>query len=113
MATLETVIGWLSVAEAIEQWPDAPGEPDDGYAELVGLMATAHEVLAPKGTALDPAPVRYQTAQVLYMQHLYARKRTGNGDSMGAEGFQISTWPLVQEAYTLMRQGRRTVRGLR
>jgi hypothetical protein len=122
MASLSSVIGWLSVQDVIGDgdtpglWADAPGEAEDGYAELANLMGTAHEVLAPHGEALDPAPERYKTAQLLYMRHLYARSRSGNQDTTGADGFQVSTWPLVQEAYGLMRQrvkapGRR-VRGL-
>jgi hypothetical protein len=116
MATLESVVGWLSVQEAIDVWPDAPGEEDNGYAELVNLMATAHEVLEPKGERLDPAPERYRTAQVFYMQHLWNRKRTGNGETTGPDGYQVSTYHLEQDAYRLMRQrdrkpGRR-IRGL-
>jgi hypothetical protein len=113
MATLESIIGWLSVQNAIALWPDAPGEPEDGYEELVNLLATAHEFLEGKGPKIDPPPERYKTAQILYMQHIYARKRTGNGESMGADGYQISTYPLVQEAIGYMRLGRTRIRGLR
>lgn len=115
MATLASIIGWLSVQEAIELWPDAPGEPEDGYAELANLMATAHEFLEGKGPKLDPPPERFKTAQVYYMQHLYARKRTaaGGGDSVGADGYQVSTYPMVMDAIGLMRLGQKRIRGLR
>lgn len=112
MATLASVIGWVSIQEAIDLWPDAPGEEADGYAQLASLLGAAHEVLAPMGPALDPAPERYKQAQLLYTQHLWSRRQTGNGDSYGAEGFQVSTFPMVQEAKDLMKAGRTKFRGL-
>lgn len=113
MAGLESTIGWLSVQEVIDLWPDAPGEEENAYAELANLMGTAHEVLETKGPPLDPPPERYKTAQLLYMKHLWARQRAGNGDQLGVDGLAVSTWPLVQEAFGLMRLNRRGVRGLR
>jgi hypothetical protein len=119
MATLDSTIGWLSVRDVIGDddkagiWADAPGEVEDGYAELANLMGTAHEVLATKGPEMDPPPERYKTAQVLYMRHLWARSRSGNGDQAGVDGLAVSTWPLVQEAYGLMRVGRSGRGGMR
>lgn len=93
-------VGWVDTAEVQQDWPDAPDlEP------LKRLLAVAHETLeayAPK-PILDPPPERYSMAQVLLCQHLAARKRAGDGDTYGPEGFQFSTYPLVMEARGLIR----------
>lgn len=112
MATLASVIGWVSIQEAIDLWADAPGEEADGYANLASLLGSAHEVLAPLGTNMEPPPERYKQAQLLYTQHLWSRRQAGNGDSYGPEGFAVSTFPMVQEAKDLMRAGRSRFRGL-
>ena len=118
MAALTDTIGWLTVQEAIDLWPDAPGEEADGYAELASLLGTAWEVLAPKGRPVadgEAVPERYRQAQLLYTRHLWARSKAGDGSTIGPDGYQISTYPLVMEAYTLMRVGRtrKGIRGLR
>ena len=112
MATLESVIGWVSIQEAIDLWPDAPGEEADGYAGLASLLGAAHEVLAPLGPELDPAPEKYKQAQLLYTQHLWTRRQSGNGDGYGPDSMNVSTFPMVQEARDLMRSGRPRIRGL-
>lgn len=112
--TLESVIGWLSIQEAIDLWPNAPEDQEEGYPILANLMATAHEFLEFYATKVDPAPERYKKAQVLYMQHLHNRARSGDGDTaMGADGLAVSTYPLVMEARSLVSLGRSPLRGLR
>jgi hypothetical protein len=113
MATLGTTIGWLTVQEVLDLWPDAPGEDLDNLAELANLMGTAHEFLKGKGPNLEPPPESYKSAQILYMKHLWARGTAGNGDTMGPDGYQVSTFPMVLEAIGLMKLHRRRVRGLR
>jgi len=93
-------VGWADTTKVTADWPDAPDA-----TTLVQLLAVAHEVLeeyAPK-PVLDPPPERYTLAQVLLCQHLAARKRAGDGDTYGPEGFQFSTYPLVMEARALIR----------
>ena len=111
MATLSSTIGWLTVQEAIDLWPDAPGE-EEPYAELANLMGTSHEFLVGKGPRLEPPPESYKSAQNLYMRHLWARGQAGNGESLGPDGYQVSTYPMVMEAVGLMKLHRRRVRGL-
>ena len=113
MATLASTIGWLTIEEAIDLWSDAPGEEADGYAQLASLLGAAHEVLAPLGPPLDPAPEKYKQAQLLYTQHLWSRRQAGGSDSYGPDGLSISTFPMVQEAKDLMRSGRSKFRGIR
>jgi hypothetical protein len=112
MATLSSVIGWVSIQEAIDLWPDAPGEEADAYAELASLLGAAHEVLAPMGPTMEPAPEKYKQAQLLYTQHLWSRRQSGNAESFGPDGAAVSTFPMVLEAYSLMRSGRSKFRGL-
>lgn len=116
------VVGWIDLATDFSDWADAP-EPEDLelYAE------TAHEKLlewAPKPiptgellaedgvTILDPIPARYKYAQKLLTQHLWARKRAGDGEGFGADGFMIQTYPLVREAYEAVRPKRSVLGGL-
>lgn len=115
--TEETRIGWVTVGEVMELWADAPGEPEDGFQPLPLLLGAAHEELssyAPRAK-FDPGtePDRVKLAQVLLTQHLWARKRAGDGDSYGAEGYQLSTYPLVMEARDKMKPWRGQFRGLR
>lgn len=114
MADLTTTVGWVSVGEAIDLWSNAPGEEATAYADLVSLLGAAHEQLEDRAAVLDPPPERYKQAQILYAQHLYARRRAGDGDqAMGADGLAVSTYPLVMEAYSLVARPRRLGRGLR
>jgi hypothetical protein len=118
------IVGWINLETDFSDWADAP-EPEDLklYAEV------AHEKLLewapspiPTGslvdpldgvTILDPIPARYKYAQKLLTQHLYARKRAGDGEGFGADGFMISTYPLVREAYEAVRPKRSPLFGLR
>lgn len=115
MATLETVVGWLSIEETLTRWEDAPGEAETGYEPLPALLDSAHDALsmyAPK-PVLDPPPERYKLAQVLLTQHLWARKQAGDGEGYGADGLMRSTYPLVMEARSLVRPKRSPFAGLR
>lgn len=116
-ATLETLVGWVTIREAIGLWADAPGEEEDGYLDLTILLSAAHDDLlryAPRAVfAPGAAPAGAKLAQVLLTQHLAARKRSGDGENYGAEGFQMSTYPLVLEARDQVKRWRGIFRGLR
>jgi hypothetical protein len=107
------LIGWVDTDELLEFWADAPDYVPGGV--LATLLDAAHEVLeayAPK-PVLDPAPARYTLAQILLTQHLWARKQAGDGQGFGAGEFQMSTYPLVLEARSLMRPRTSPFAGLR
>jgi hypothetical protein len=93
-------VGWLDTEEITDRWPDAPEDP-----ELSSLLTVAHEVCAAYAPATQPTPLpeRYALAQLLQAQHIYARSRSGNGESIGAEGYGIGTYALVLEARNLLR----------
>lgn len=103
------LVGWLDTTAVVADWSDAPVQ-----ATLVQLLAVAHEQLeayAPK-PVLDPPPESYKLAQLLLTQHLWARKRSGDGDTYGPDGFQFSTYPLVMEARGLIRPRTSPLAGL-
>ena len=105
-------VGWVDTeqlaADGELEWLDAPEEP-----ELSKLLHVAFEVCSAYAPAVEgPVPVSWAEAQMLQAKHVYARSRSGNGDSMGAEGFSISTFPLVLEARSLLRPKRSPLAGL-
>lgn len=105
------LVGWADTDEVAEDWSDAPE-----VGPLTRLLAVAHETLVEyvgKDNVLDPPPERYALAQVMLCQHLAARKRGGDGDTFGPEGFSFSTYPLVMEARGLMKPKQAPWAGLR
>jgi hypothetical protein len=97
-------VGWLDTEDVPEKWLDAPEEP-----ELTELLTVAYEVCAAYAPARQTAPLpeRYKRAQLLQAQHVYARSRSGNGESVGPEGYSTSTYVLVLEARDLLRPATR------
>jgi hypothetical protein len=93
-------VGWVDTEDIETTWLDAPEEP-----ELTELLEIAHEVCSAYAPAKQPSPIpaRYKKAQLLQAQHIYARSKSGNGDSIGPDGFQVSTYALVLEARSLLR----------
>lgn len=110
------LIGWIDSVAEMESWTEGP----EAGEELELLLGVAFEKLSewapkplPAGTPEEPIPARYIYAQRLLTQHLWARKRAGDGEGFGADGFMISTYPLVREAYEAIRPKRSPLRGLR
>jgi hypothetical protein len=97
-------VGWVDTEQIAETWLDAPEEP-----ELSELLTVAHEVCSAYAPAKDPSPLpeRYKKAQLLQAQHIYARTRSGNGESIGPDGYSTSTYVLVLEARNLLRPATR------
>ena len=107
-------IGFVDPETDLDGWPDGPEEP-----VLSLLLETAAEKLTewapkplPEGTKEDPFPARYTYAQILLTQHLWARKQAGDGEGFGADGYMVSTYPLVREAYDAVRPRRSPLLGL-
>jgi hypothetical protein len=108
------LVGFIDPDVDLDDWAERPEDPTLG-----NLLATAFEKLeawAPKplplGTPEDPFPARYKYAQMLLTQHLWARKRAGDGEGFGADGYMISTYPLVREAFDAIRPKRSPLAGL-
>lgn len=103
-------VGWVETEDVTERWLDAPEEP-----ELSELLEIAHDVCAAYAPALaagDKTPAAWGKAQLLQAQHVYARSKSGNGDTIGADGYTVSTYPLVLEARSLLRPKRSPLAGL-
>lgn len=104
------LIGWADPDKLPTDWADAPESE-----ELAENLQASFEVLegyAPPLAEGAEIPARYVKAQWLYARHLWARSRAGNRDSIGADGFAISTWPLVIEARSLLRPKQSPFKGL-
>lgn len=100
--------GWLDPATVPDTWFDAPAEP-----ELTELLTGAYNVcLAYAPTPPATIPPEWRTAQLLQAKHMYARSKAGNGDSIGPDGYQVSTFPLVLEARNLLRPRRNPFLGV-
>jgi hypothetical protein len=93
-----------------EDWWDAPEQ-----AVLDDLLAVAYEVClayAPPLAEGAQAPKSWAMAQTLQAKHLYARDKSGNRETVGADGYTVSTFPLVLEARNLLRPRTSPFRGL-
>ena len=104
------VVGWVDSAALRAEWWDAPDQ-----AELDALLGVAHEVCLAYAPALaegEPVPKAWAMAQKLQAKHLYARDKSGNKESVGPDGYTVSTFPLVLEARTLLRPKRSPFAGL-
>lgn len=98
------VVGWVDSVALKDKWWDAPELP-----ELEQLLAVAFEVClayAPPLEAGATVPASWAMAQELQVKHLFARDKAGNRDSVGPDGFTVSTFPLVLEARNLLRPRR-------
>lgn len=116
------VVGWVTLDEAAGLWEDVE---DLEAAAQRKVLAAAHETAVDylrdaDGTYTDPreedppreVPERWKVAQVMLARHVWARMRTGNADSIGPDGYQLSTYPLVLEARSLLRPKRSPLAGL-
>lgn len=104
------IVGWVDSVALKTEWWDAPDQ-----AELDDLLAAAHEVCLAYAPALAegaPVPKSWAMAQKLQAKHLYARDKSGNRDSVGPDGYTVSTFPLVLEARNLIRPKRSPFEGL-
>lgn len=103
-------VGWVDTEDVVEEWMDAP-EGD----ELSDLLEVAHEVCsayAPPLAKGQSVPKSWAKAQLLQAQHIYARSRSGNGETLGPDGFSTSTYVLVLESRNLLRPKRSPLAGL-
>jgi hypothetical protein len=104
------VVGWVDAEALASTWFDAPEEP-----ELSNLLEAAFTVCLAYAPELDAGavvPATWPLAQVMQTKHLYARSKAGNGDGIGPDGYQISTFPLVLEARNLLRPRRNPFLGV-
>ena len=95
------IVGWVDSVALAAEWWDAPDQP-----ELIKLLDVAHEnclAYAPALAGGATVPKAWAQAQVLWTKHLYARGKSGNQETVGPDGYTVSTFPLVLEARSLLR----------
>jgi len=102
-------VGWVDTEDVSEDWLDAP--EGDALAELLETAFEVCSAYAPPRPA-GPVPQSWKDAQLLQAQHVYARRRSGNGETMGPDGYSTSTYVLVLEARQLIRPKRSPLKGL-
>ena len=112
-------IGWVDLdsMEIETLWGQA-AQLDQDDLEL--YLQSSYEACEPYAPApkqdADGQPIiphSWRLAQIMHAKHLAARFRTGNKDSIGPDGYTISTYPLVLEARSLLRPKRPAFKGLR
>lgn len=110
------LIGWVDPDSLDTLWPESAQLE---LADLALYLGAAHSACSeyapplPTDQAGEPVvPPAWSLAQVMHAKHLYARFRTGNRETIGADGYTISTYPLVLEARGLLRPKRPAFKGL-
>lgn len=114
------LIGWVDSENLDTMWPESTQLELEDLDMFLSAAHTACEAYAPatpwvaqeNGALVAVIPPAWQLAQVMHAKHLYARFRTGNRDSIGPDGYAISTYPLVMEARSLLRPKRPGFKGL-
>lgn len=108
------VVGWVDTAALDETWFDHPDEPELSKLLRIAQGAVLAYAPNPLPSPMDQAKQdAYGMAQELHAKHLYARGKAGNGDSVGPDGYQVSTYPLVMEARSLVRPKGNPFKGVR
>jgi len=110
-------IGWVETEALDTLWPQSAQLDDDDIELFLNASYEACEPFAPAprlGEDGQPIiPYSWRLAQVMHAKHLSARFRTGNKETIGPDGYTISTYPLVLEARSLLRPKRPAFKGLR
>jgi hypothetical protein len=82
---------------------------------LTAYLNAANDVCAAFAPSLVEGatiPDSWKIAEILQAKHIWSRARSGNRDSIGGDGYEISTYPLVLEARGLLRPKRSPLKGL-
>ncbi|GAA2172421.1 hypothetical protein GCM10009846_10290 [Agrococcus versicolor] len=105
----ERTAQWHTIDSARHDWDGAP--QDD--ARLFDLLAVAREqceAYAPVLPLGAPVPLRYRQAQLLQARNVWNASRTDPGAStMGADGFQVTVYPLDWTVQQMLRPRTRPV----
>lgn len=100
-----TQVGWVTLGEARAQWADAPVD-DEYLADLLDSAFDQCEAYAPALAEDEAAPVRYRVAQVMQARAIYRAMKTGDNDSLGADGFTVTVFPMDWNIKNLLRPRR-------
>lgn len=116
-------IGWVETDDLDSLWPQSTQLEAQDLATFLSASYTTCASWAPpmplapaadgSGALVPTVPDNWKLAQVMHAKHLFARFRTGNAETIGNDGYTISTYPLVLEARSLLRPPRPAFKGLR
>jgi hypothetical protein len=114
-------IGWVDTDALDALWPASTQLELEDLTTLLQASYMACAAYAPPmplapddtGALVPTVPESWRLAQVMHAKHLYARFRSGNADTIGPDGYTISTYPMVLEARSLLRPKRPAYKGLR
>lgn len=91
----------LTFVESV--WADAE---DIHPVTLESLFIAAHEVCIAYAPALADGvavPERYRLAEIMQARHIWTQFSGGNREEYGADGFAVTTYPLIFAAQQLLR----------
>ena len=110
------VVGWVDTTDPVleQDWADAPVDE----AVLTSYLQAAHEqcveflphtrdvddVLVP--AIPDPVPARLVKAQIMQARAIYRSVIAGDGNGIGADGLQITVFPMDWTVKALLRPKR-------
>jgi hypothetical protein len=116
-------IGWVDPDTLDTLWSQSTQLEDGDLVTILQASYLACAAYAPpmplapaadgSGALVPTVPESWKLAQVMHAKHLWARFRSGNAESIGPDGYTISTYPLVLEARSLLRPKRPAFKGLR
>lgn len=114
-------VGWVDPAPTAdleylaEVWPASQQLEDATLADMLRAGYVACAAWAPPMPLVDgvpTVPAEWKLAQIMHAKHVWARFRTGNAETVGPDGYTISTYPLVLEARSILRPVQPGFKGL-
>lgn len=95
-----------------EIWADAEHLETETLTVYLNAANDVCDAFAPSLISGTAIPDSWKLAEILQAKHIWTRSRSGNRDSIGPDGYEISTYPLVLEARGLIRPKRSPLKGL-
>jgi hypothetical protein len=92
-------------------WPDSEYIDSNTLTNIFEAANSVCAAFAPSGLDGSILPA-FKLAEILQAKHIWARLKSGNRESIGPDGYEISTYPLVLEARGLLRPKRSPLKGI-
>lgn len=105
-------IGWVDTATDLDDWADRPDDPDTlamyllaAYEQCLAFLPYSTDLETGVRTTVLPEiiPDRYVLAQVMQARALYRSALAGSGDAIGADGMQVTVFPMDWTVKNLLR----------
>ncbi|PRY70201.1 hypothetical protein B0I08_101329 [Glaciihabitans tibetensis] len=103
---IQAADGWHTLDSARSQWIDAP-DPDDVLFILLESAKTQCLAFAPNlEAAAQWVPAHYKQAQLMQARALWQSTKANASDSINAEGFTVTVFPMDRTVKNLLRPKR-------